>query len=170
MAIKSLQEKFMHGLGDIYDGEHRFLEAQQKMLPNADSQKVQASLETHIKETEQQIENLEQVYKILGVAPKRISCDGALGIVKEGNKLLSETKNVRALADLAIVGGCSKVEHYEIAAYRGLIAGAQAMGQTDIVRLLSENLQQEEKTAQILETSMPELLQNAMTTATGASA
>ncbi len=24
MAIKTLQEKFIHGLGDIYDAEHRF--------------------------------------------------------------------------------------------------------------------------------------------------
>jgi ferritin-like metal-binding protein YciE len=48
MAIKTLQEKFMHGLGDIYNAEHRFLEAQQKMLPNANSDEVQTSLETHI--------------------------------------------------------------------------------------------------------------------------
>jgi len=166
MAIKTLQEKFMHGLGDIYDAEHRFLDAQQTMLPNADSDLVRTSLETHIAETEQQIVNLTQVYEILGVTPQRVSCDGAAGIVKEGDKLLSETKNVPALADLAIVGGCSKVEHYEIASYRGLIAGAEMMGQTEIVRLLSKNLQQEENTAQKLEASMPELLQNAMRTAT----
>lgn len=166
MAIKTLQEKFMHGLGDIYDAEHRFLDAQQTMLPNADSDLVRTSLETHIAETEQQIVNLTQVYEILGVTPQRVSCDGAAGIVKEGDKLLSETKDVPALADLAIVGGCSKVEHYEIASYRGLIAGAEMMGQTEIVRLLSENLQQEENTAQKLEASMPELLQNAMRTAT----
>jgi ferritin-like metal-binding protein YciE len=166
MAIKTLQEKFMHGLGDIYDGEHRFLDAQQTMLPNADSATVKASLETHIAETEQQIVNLTKVYEILGVTPKRVSCDAAAGIVKEGDKLLGETKDVPALADLAINGSCSKVEHYEIAAYRGLIAGAEAMGQTDIARLLTENLQQEENTAQKLEMGMPALLQQAMKTAT----
>ena len=162
MAIKTLQEKFMHVLGDIYDAEHRFLEAQQTMLPNADSEVVKTNLETHIKETKEQIENLEQVFKILGQTAKRVSCDGAVGIVKEGDNLLKETKDVPALADLAITGGCSKVEHYEIASYRGLIAGAEAMGQTDIVRLLSENLKQEENTAQKLEQSMPALLQQAM--------
>jgi ferritin-like metal-binding protein YciE len=119
MAIKTLQEKFMHGLGDIYDAEHRFLEAQQKMLPNADSEEVQMSLETHIGETEQQIVNLTKVYEILGQKAQRVSCDAAAGLVKEGDKLLSETKDVPALADLAINGSCSKVEHYEIAAYRG---------------------------------------------------
>jgi len=165
MAIKTLEEKFIHGLGDIYDAEHRFLEAQQTMLPNATSPDVQASLEKHIAETQEQIVNLTKVYEHLGMTAERIACDGAKGIVSEGNKMLSETKDVPALADLAIVGGCSKVEHYEIAAYRGLIACAEQMGQTDVISLLSKNLQQEENTAQTLETSMPALLQKAMQTA-----
>ncbi len=161
MAIKTLQEKFVHGLGDIYDAEHRFLEAQQTMLPNATSETVQTMLETHIVETKQQIVNLERVYEILGLTAQRVSCDGAAGIVTEGSKLLKETSAVPALADLAIVGGCSKVEHYEIASYRGLIAGAEAMGQDDIVDLLTENLEQEENTAEALEDSMPTLLEKA---------
>ncbi len=170
MAIKTLEEKFIHGLGDIYDAEHRFLEAQQTMLPNANSADVQALLEKHITETEQQIVNLTKVYEILGLKAERVSCDGAAGIVSEGSKLLKETQDVPALADLAINGGCSKVEHYEIAAYRGLIAGAEAMGQTKIVDLLSENLEQEEVTAKKLESAMPTLLQKAMQTASKSAA
>ncbi|MGI8883969.1 MAG: ferritin-like domain-containing protein [Pyrinomonadaceae bacterium] len=170
MAIKTLEEKFIHGLGDIYDAEHRFLEAQQTMLPNANSADVQALLEKHITETEQQIVNLAKVYEILGLKAERVSCDGAAGIVSEGSKLLKETQDVPALADLAINGGCSKVEHYEIAAYRGLIAGAEAMGQTKIVDLLSENLEQEEATAKKLESAMPTLLQKAMQTASKSAA
>ena len=165
MAIKTLEEKFIHGLGDIYDAEHRFLEAQEKMLPNATSSTVQELLETHIAETQQQIVNLTQVYEVLGLTPKRVSCDGAAGIVTEGDKLLKETQDTPALADLAITGGCSKVEHYEIASYRGLIAGAEQIGQTEVVRLLTENLQQEEKTAQTIESNMLALLQKAMQTA-----
>ncbi len=165
MAITTLKEKFVHGLGDIYDAEHRFLEAQEKMLPNATSATVKAMLEQHITETEQQIVNLTRVHEILGLTAKRVGCDGAAGIVTEGDKLLAETKDVPALADLAIVGGCSKVEHYEIASYRGLIAGAEQMGQTEVVQLLTENLEQEESTAQKLEANMPTLLKQAMQTA-----
>ena len=161
MAIKTLQEKFIHGLGDIYDAEHRFLEAQQKMLPNATAETVKSGLELHITQTEEQIANLEQVYQLLGLTAKRIACDGAAGIVTEGDKLLKETADVPTLADLAIVGGCSKVEHYEIAAYRGLIFAAETMGQADVVKLLTKNLQQEEKTAQTLEQNMPTLLKQA---------
>jgi len=164
MAIKTLEEKFAHGLGDIYDAEHRFLEAQQTMLEGANSSAVQAMLKKHISETEQQIVNLTRVHEALGLKAERVACDAAAGLVSEGNKLLKETKDVPALADLAINGSCSKVEHYEIASYRGLIMGAEAMGQQEVVRLLTENLQQEEKTAQALESSMPALLTQAMQT------
>jgi ferritin-like metal-binding protein YciE len=165
MAIKTLEEKFQHGLGDIYDAEHRFLEAMQTMSATAESRTVLESLETHMAETEQQIVNLTRVYELLGLTPKRIACDAAKGLVSEGNKLLKETQDVPELADLGIVGSCSKVEHYEIAAYRGLIASAESVGQTEIARLLRENLQQEEKTAQLLETTMPTLLKQAVKTA-----
>jgi ferritin-like metal-binding protein YciE len=60
-----------------------------------------------------------------------------------------------------MVGGQSKVEQLEIACYRGLIKGAEQMGQNEVVRLLQENLQQEEQTAQRLERLLPELLQEA---------
>ena len=168
MAIKTLEEKFQHGLGDIYDAEHRFLEAMQTMLESADSATVQQSLQTHSAETEQQITNLTQVYELLGLSPKRVACDAAKGLVSEGNKLLKETEDVPVLADLGIVGSCSKVEHYEIAAYRGLVMSAETTGQMEIARLLRENLQQEEKTAQTLETAMPTLLKQAVKTSSQA--
>jgi len=168
MAIKTLEEKFQHGLGDIYDAEHRFLEAQQTMLESATSATVRKNLEKHIVETEQQIVNLTKVYEALGLTPKRVACDAAKGLVTEGDKLLKETKDVPELADLGITGSCSKVEHYEIAAYRGLIACAESMGQTEIARLLQENLQQEENTAQTLEATIPALLKQAMKTSSQA--
>jgi len=165
MAIKTLEEKFQHGLGDIYDAEHRFLDAQQTMLESATDATVQANLKKHIAETEEQIVNLTKVHELLGLTAKRETCDAAAGLVSEGSKLLKETKDVPALADLAINGSCTKVEHYEIASYRGLIAGAEAMGQTEVATLLSANLEQEENTADTLEDGMPALLEKAMQTA-----
>ncbi|MCU1288611.1 MAG: hypothetical protein JWN60_840 [Acidobacteria bacterium] len=164
MTINTLEEKFTHELGAIYDAEHQFLDAQQTMLESASSADVKAMLKKHIAETEQQIVNLTRVHEILGLTAKRVTCDAAEGLVTEGNKMLTATSDVPALADLTINGANSKVEHFEIACYRGLISSAQMMGQAEITRLLSENLQQEEMTAQALESSMPSLLQKAMAT------
>ncbi len=169
MAIKTLQEKFLHGLGDIYDAEHRFLKAQQEMLPQANASTVKTLLEQHITETEQQIKVLEQVFEVLGESAKREKCAAAAGLVSEGESLLGEVSGVPALVDLAIGGSCSKVEHYEIASYRMLITGAEQMGQTEIAQLLKQNLQQEEQTAQKIEQSAPALFQQAMSRASAAS-
>jgi ferritin-like metal-binding protein YciE len=48
----------------------------------------------------------------------------------------------------------------------GLITAAETTGQADVVKLLTKNLQQEEKTAQTLEQSVPMLLKQAAQTAT----
>ncbi|MDQ3756087.1 MAG: DUF892 family protein, partial [Acidobacteriota bacterium] len=111
MAIKNLQEKFLHGLQDMYDAEHQFLEAQQEMLPQATAETVKALLTQHIAETEQQIGILEEVFETLGESAERAKCAGAAGIVGEGEKLLKEVSDNPALVDLAIAGGCGKVEH-----------------------------------------------------------
>ncbi len=162
MAINNLNEKFMHELGDIYDAEHRFLEAQQEMLKQAKNTTVKTLLEEHITQTEQQIQNLEQVYSALDQRPKRMKCDAAAGLVSEGQKMMKEASGNPAILDCVIAGSQVKVEHYEVASYRGLIQGAELMGQDEILQLLQQNLQQEEQTAQRVEQSVPKLLKQAM--------
>lgn len=162
MAINNLNEKFMHELGDIYDAEHQFLKGQQEMLQNATSPQLQQMITQHMQQTQQQIKNLEQVFSILGQQPDRVMCDGAKGIVSEGQKGMRETQDNNPLRDVAIAGAADRVEHYEIAAYRGLITAADLMGRQDIVSLLQQNLEQEESTAQLIEASTPQLLQAAM--------
>ncbi|MBA3441897.1 MAG: ferritin-like domain-containing protein [Pyrinomonadaceae bacterium] len=162
MAIKTLEDKFQHELGDIYDAEHQFLEMQQQVLPKVSSPQVTRLLEQHIKQTEQQITVLEQAFAALGVEAKRVKCQGATGIVTENKKTLKDVSSDPMLVDLAIAGGSAKVEHYEISVYRGLVAGAEAMGQTKVMKLLQRNLAQEEQTAAKIEQSIPKLLQQAV--------
>jgi ferritin-like metal-binding protein YciE len=85
----------------------------------------------------------------------------AQGLVSEAQQNMQEAQN-DALRDCAINAAIIKVEHFEMGSYRGLVTGAQQMGQNEIVNLLNENMQQEEQTAQLAEQSAPELLQKAM--------
>jgi len=162
MAIRTLDEKLVHDLGDIYDAEHRFLEAQQEMLQHAHAQSVQMLLTEHIAQTQQQIENINQIYKLMGMTPARVKCDAANGLVIEGQKGLKETASSPLIRDVMIANAASKVEHYEIASYRGLIEGAKLMGNQQVLALLQQNLQQEEQTAMKIEQSTPMLLNQAM--------
>ncbi len=164
MPLKTLNDKFLHELGDIYDAEHRFIEAQQEMMKQASDSSLKKLLDEHTGETEQQIKNLEQIFDILGEKPKREKCDAATGLVSEGQKGMKEAKDVAEIRDCLINGSAAKVEHYEIASYRGLIEGAEQMQQKEIVRLLKDNLKQEEAQAKQVEGATKTLLQKALKT------
>jgi ferritin-like metal-binding protein YciE len=161
MAIANTQEKFLHELGDIYDAERRFLKGQQEMLGKAQDPQLRQMLEQHSVETERQIATLEQAFALLGEKPKAEACPAAQGLVTEAQQNMKEAKD-DAIRDCLIGGAATKVEHYEIASYRGLVMGAQQMGNQELVTLLQQNLKEEEQTAQKLEAAAPLLLQTAM--------
>ena len=161
MAITNPQEKFVHELCLTYDAEHQFLEAQQEMLGQASDGHLQSMLQNHINQTQRQIQNLEEVFGQMGLEPQRQTSQAAQGLVADGQTGLQQAEG-GPVADTLIAGAQAKVEHFEIASYRGLVTGAQQMGQDEVVDILKQNLLQEEETAQMVEQSAPQLLQKAM--------
>lgn len=161
MVINTIGDKFVHDLADLYDAEQRFLEAQQEMLTKANATELRMMLQEHIDQTTQQITNLQQIYALLGAEPMRVDCDAAIGLVQEGNKAIQGSSQNLTLRDSVIAGAIAKVEHYEIASYRGLIASAELTNKEAILRLLRQNLEQEEQTARKVEQSAPMLLRQA---------
>ncbi len=80
---------------------------------------------------------------MIGEKPKAEQCPGIDGIKQEHDEFIKEEKPSAEVCDLFLTGAGSRAEHYEIAAYTGLITMAQAMGESDAVALLQENLKQE---------------------------
>ena len=169
MAIQTAQDMFLYRLGDIYDAEHQFLQGQQAMLAKASNSQLQQGLQVHIQQTQGHIRNLEQVYSILGAQPQRMTSGVAQSLVNQAQQDMSSAGS-NAICDMLIDGDAAGVEHFEIASYRGLISGAQQMGQQQIVALLQQNLQQEEQTAHLLEQLAPSLAQQAGQAGMGQSA
>jgi ferritin-like metal-binding protein YciE len=52
--------------------------------------------------------------------------------------------------DSFLTGAGSRTEHYEIAAYEGLIVTARAMGETQVAKLLSANLAEEKEALRVM--------------------
>ncbi|MCA1598862.1 MAG: DUF892 family protein [Chloroflexi bacterium] len=168
MAISTMQDLMLDQLGDVYDAEHRFLKGQQEMVQNATDQQLKSGIQLHIEQTQGHIQNLEQVFSLMGQQPKGVTCEASQGLVSEAKKDMQGAGS-DSIRDVLIDGAALRVEHYEIAAYTALIAGAQLMGQQQAVSLLQQNLQQEQQTAQKLEQMTTTLLQAAMQS-TGANA
>src|SRR5215203_2599778 len=161
MPIASTQDLFLHELCEVYDAEHRFIEGQQQMVEHATDESLKGAIQEHLEQTRQHAANVKRVFAELGQDARRESNAVAQGLVSEAQEGIQEAQS-SALRDCAIVSAVIKVEHFEMASYRSLVTRANLMGQTEIERLLRENMQQEEETAQTAENSARELLQKAM--------
>ena len=110
-----------------------------------------ALFETHLTETEAQIERLNECFGILGIQPRAKACKGMMGIVEEGEEVMTEGKKKdETAADLALIGAAQKVEHYEMSGYITARNLAQQLHMAPIVQLLQLSLGEEENAEQLL--------------------
>ena len=68
--METFKELFEETLKDIYYAEKAILKALPKMAKKASSKKLQAAFTRHEKETERQVERLDQVFELLGKRAK----------------------------------------------------------------------------------------------------
>jgi ferritin-like metal-binding protein YciE len=140
--FKSMDDLLLHGLQDIYYAEQQITKALPKMIEQATNRDLAQSLKSHLEETNNQIERLNQVFKKLGKQPSGTDCPAIDGLIKEADSTAGEIDD-KSVLDAAIVASAQAVEHYEIARYGTLIAWAEELGHDDIVRYLNTNLNEE---------------------------
>ncbi|AZV20779.1 MULTISPECIES: ferritin-like domain-containing protein [Mesorhizobium] len=148
-TTKGLEALFLDGLKDIYYAEKKILKALPKMAKGAESEEVAAAFEKHRMETEGQVDRLEQVFELMDKPARGKTCPAIDGILEEGSEILDEYKGDPAL-DAGLVGAAQAVEHYEIARYGTLVAWAEQLGKSDVVKLLNETLKEEVATDEAL--------------------
>lgn len=145
MAIKTLEDLFVHELSDVHSAERQISKALPRLARAAENPDLKAAFETHLEETHGQIERLDLVAEILGIRLKRIKCAAMEGLVEEGKDVIDSVEK-GAVRDAALMGGAQKVEHYEIAAYGTLCALGKQLGYADAVQLLKATLDEEKAT------------------------
>jgi Mn-containing catalase len=147
-----LEELLVDQLRDILHAEKQLLKALPKMAKAARSTQLQDLLETHLVETEGQVERLNESLQILGSPARAKPCKGMAGLVEEGDEVMSEGKTKDdAPADLALIGAAQRVEHYEIAAYTTARNLASQLHEAAIVELLTMSLGEEQNAGQLLD-------------------
>jgi ferritin-like metal-binding protein YciE len=140
--IKSLYDLFAHGLQDIYYAEQQVLKSLPTMIDKATDRDLKHGLEQHRKETERQVERLEQVFALDNEQPSGTKCPAIDGILQEGSDLMSDVADEDVL-NAGIVAAAQAVEHYEITRYGALIAWAKELGRERHAALLARNLDEE---------------------------
>jgi ferritin-like metal-binding protein YciE len=143
--IETMDDLFVHTLRDIYYAEKQIIKSLPKMIDKATSSELRGSLQSHLRETENHVTRLEQVFRMHGVEAKGVNCPAIDGILKEADEIAGDVAD-KAVLDAAIIASAQAVEHYEITRYGTLVAWAKELGREDCATVLVETLD-EEKTA-----------------------
>ena len=151
--MNELRVTFVEELKDIYDAEKQLLKALPKMSKAAEDQDLKAAFESHLEQTREHVNRLEDVFKAMDEPVKAKKCKAMQGLIEEGEELIEEEEG-----DAALICAAQKVEHYEMAAYGSLESWAKLLGQSQAAQLLQETLEEEkaadEKLTTIAETAV----------------
>jgi ferritin-like metal-binding protein YciE len=149
MPIKTMDELFVATLKDIYYAEKQILKALPGMAKKAKEPELKKALENHRKETEGQVERLDQVFKLLDQPARGKKCEAIEGIIAEAKEHMEEIENDQVL-DAGMISSAQAVEHYEICRYGTLIEWAKDLGHNDAIKLLQQTLDEEKNADKLL--------------------
>src|SRR5687767_15845706 len=138
----TLHDAFIDELRDTYDAERQLTQALPKLAKAAASPDLREAFESHLEETQGQIERLEQVFASLDEKVRGKHCEGIAGIIDEGKSIMEENFDETTM-DACLIAAGQRAEHYEMAAYGTLVAWAQAMGHSEAAQPLQQTLDED---------------------------
>jgi ferritin-like metal-binding protein YciE len=166
-TLVNLRNLLEHEVEDLYSAEEQIIEALPLMADAATDRELKKALREHLRITKEQKKRLDQVKKIfkkesgeeegdtsfLGkmFGEGGTKCKGMEGLIKEGNKVISEDMEP-AVKDAAIIAASQKIEHYEISGYGTARAYARELGLREVERLLAATLKEEYTADKLLNT------------------
>jgi ferritin-like metal-binding protein YciE len=144
MSATTARDLFVTGLRNAHAMERQAQELMERQSERSgDYPEVQAKLRQHLAETKTQQTRLEECLKACGESPSTLK-DAALAFVANvaalGHAVAPDEIIKNALANNAF-------EHYEIAAYKSLLALAEPAGMSSQVAALRASLAEEEQMA-----------------------
>ncbi len=150
----SSKEQLVTWLNSAYSMEQSLIKVLENHAKDAkDHPEVRQRDEQHIEETRGHAERVRQCLEILGEKPSKMksAMGSAMGAMQGAATGMARDEIVKNfLSDYA-------AEHFEIACYRSLIAGAEELGEPEIARICRSILAEEEAMAQWLEERIPQV-------------
>jgi len=142
--MKTLEALFLDTLADIYYAEKQLTKALPKMAKATTHDDLREAFESHLAETEGHMQKVERVFELFDESPWSKHCPGIVGIIKEGEEMISDNKKNPTI-NAALIAAAQKAEHYEIASYGTLRDWAKQLQNEEAVRLLDEILNEEKE-------------------------
>jgi len=151
MATKTAKKEKYSTLHDLlilklqvlHDIENQLIKALPKMAEAAQDSDLKKAFESHLKETKQQEERIDEALELAGDSGKhKEQSDAIRGLIKDAEWCIKNVKDPAA-RDVSLIAAAQYVEHYEMAGYGAARTWAEEMGHSDIAQLLQETLDEE---------------------------
>ena len=149
MELDTLKDLYVDELKDLYSAEKQLIKALPKMAKAANDPQLKEAFRTHLQQTRQHAERIEQICRELGVSPRGKKCVGMEGLIEEGNELIQEDPDPDVL-DAGLISKAQHVEHYEMAGYGTVRTYARQLGFDSQADLLQQTLDEEGTTDHLL--------------------
>ena len=162
------RELFPHELGDVLCAERTLVKTLPTLQGEASDEELALGFEEHLDQTRQHVKNVEQIFEKLGQKPSAEKCPGIEGIKQEHEDLIAKETPSQDVLDAFLTGAGARTEHYKIAAYEDPVTMAEAMGESEVVKLRTENLEREKTALEKLKTIGKRLAQEGAKQGTGA--
>ena len=146
------RELFLHELGDVLYAERTLLKVLPQLQEEAADEELVRGFADHLEETRQHVKNVEKAFEALGEEIKAEKCPGIEGLKKEHDDFVTNESPSQDVLDAFLTGAGARTEHYEIAAYEGLVTMANAMGEDEVAQLLTINLEEEKSALRKMQT------------------
>ncbi len=149
MPNAHLHELLVDELKDMFNAERQLLKGLKTMAGASKGDELKEAFQTHLEQTEWQIEQLRKVFGILNLPVRGKTCKAMEGLLKEASEIQSDFEDSEAL-DAALIAAAQKIEHYEIASYGCMATYAELMEHEEAAQVLREILEQEKATDELL--------------------
>lgn len=157
----SLKDVLIDEMRDLYSAENQQVKALPKVIKKISDDQLKANMAEHLDQTKSQVLRLREVFGHLGKKPTGKHCSGMEGCIDELTEAINEDEE-GALKDAGILGAALRTEHYEIAGYTAALAMAKALKETEVAKLLTEILREEQATAKGIQSSATSILKEAI--------
>lgn len=159
MKISNLDDLYISELRDLYSAESQLQHDMPGIKKAITSSLVENAVKLHIGQTRFQIKRLETIFEELEEKPTGHKCRAMEGILKEISESMEDVE-AGPLLNSALIGGLSRIEHYEIAGYNAALSMAKHLGLKSHIVLIKETLNEEHTTSKDLSGLMTSVLES----------
>ena len=148
MALATLNDVFTDQIEDLYSAETQLVGALPKIAAAASDEKLREAITTHLEETREHVDRLQQIKSDLGITGSQ-RCKGMAGLLAEGEEVLGEVRwrSVEGRCDHRRRSACRALRDRRV---RHSSNTGRRAGYDDAKKLLDETLDEESAADKLL--------------------